>query len=80
MFRYVELRNDGVNGSKTGIDAEYCPLSQSNNMLTKENDKTHRSPALFPYLIACSRRGRFARMWTLSNPDTIEQKSTCARL
>lgn len=40
----------------------------------------YRSPALFPYFIACSNRGRFARMCTLSKPETMEQNRTCARL
>ena len=38
------------------------------------------SPALRPYLIASSSLSRFARIWTLSNPETIATKRKSARL
>jgi len=46
----------------------------------REGEHSYRSPALCPYLIASSKRGMFARTWTLSNPETMAQNNTCARL
>ena len=56
-------------------------LKYNGNMIYGRKAKLHHlSPELLPYLTAFSRRDRFARMCTLSKPETIEQKSTWARL
>jgi len=54
--------------------------NKSGEMYNLREIHTNLSPALFPYLMACSRRGKFPRIWTLSKPDTIAQNITWARL
>ena len=76
VFGNVELRNNCMYAGEACVN----PASQCHALLVMRKHESYRSPALFPYFTACSKRGRFARMCTLSKPETMEQKRTCARL